>query len=149
MSAPRAPTNARDGSAELSAAMEKLGAEGSQTVPEDPLKQNRNIAIIALVIGVVGALGVGLRPILEKRFAANAARQTAIAAANRQTRVVTNAEQQHLQQLLHRLHYLQARHLVRHPMWYGFVPSDPRVQAAAASLEQFEAKGQQESNQLR
>ncbi len=84
---------------------------------DEAVSRGRWLAVATVAVGVLGALGVGLRPVYRQAFAARAAAEAAgRAAADAATRTA-NADR--IQALSARLAVLQARHRARHPLWYG------------------------------
>ena len=96
-----------------------------------------------VVVGMLGALGVALRPVYRHHFAARAAAAAAAGrpigsrSADAARRVIARdagealppEEQARLQVALERLAELQVGHRKRHPTWYGDVAEDGAVAA--------------------
>jgi hypothetical protein len=95
---------------------------------EDSVERGKGLAVLMVVVGFVGAMGVAARPLYTRAFAARAATEAAAASAARAARTAENSDR--VQVLLARLDTLQARHRARHPMWYGEVDAG----AAAAGV---------------
>jgi hypothetical protein len=119
------PSALRDGGVdELSRAS---GSAGS-------ISRGRWLAAATLGVGVLGALGVALRPVLRRAFAGNAAAQAARASDARAERAHAGRADGSVQAKIARLAELQRAHRSRHPMLHGIVaagvPPDSSVERA-------------------
>lgn len=101
---------------------------------DEAVERGKYLALATVVIGVIGALGVGLRPVYRQAFASRAAAE--VAAKKTAQANVTAANADKLQLLVDRLNVLQASHRSRHPMWYGEVPAQMHDSAADGSPQQ-------------
>jgi hypothetical protein len=96
---------------------------------DEAVSRGYYIAVGIVAVGVVGTLGVGLRPLYRKAFAARAAQEAAVRAAAADERRAMNADQ--VAVLMARLNTLQARHRARHPMLYG--DAEPGAASSSSS----------------
>lgn len=87
------------------------------------IKRGKWLAVGTILIGVIGAIGVGMRPVLRNSFAANAKKQAEITLAAKQAALKSRHDDARVRALLERLECLEARHRERHPMWYGLAPN--------------------------
>lgn len=95
----------------IDALTKAAGSEGS-------IASGRLIAGVIVAVGMFGAVGVAMRPIYRRAFAANAAAELATKGA----RAGGKMSETELRAALERLDTLQAWHRERHPMWYGDLP---------------------------
>lgn len=103
----------------------RISALAAAAGTDEAVSRGKWIAAGMVIVGMVGAIGVGLRPIYRQHFATRAAavQRSADAAKRVMAREAGHelppAEAVRLAELLERLDVLQSRHRARHPLWYG------------------------------
>ena len=99
----------------------------SQAGTEGALTRSKWLAAGIVLVGMLGAMGVALRPIYVAEFARRAQARGPQRSADKARRALAHsagealpaAEAEQLSMLLARLRDLQLAHRVRHPLWYG------------------------------
>jgi hypothetical protein len=89
------------------------------------VSRGRYLAGMTLLVGMVGALGVAMRPVLARRFAPIAAQRDAVSAAMEQRRVAAGRVDPRVRAMADRLAELRRAQLERHPMWHGYAQAPP------------------------
>jgi hypothetical protein len=92
-----------------------VGAQSSTLGPQ----QGQWIAVGTVAVCMVGALGVGLRPILRRSFSAAATAQAADTAIARASASVLGRQLPQAQAWMSRLKELQERRVRRNPLRFG------------------------------
>ena len=89
------------------------------------LSRGRWLAAATVAVGMLGALGVALRPVLARRFAPVAAQRDAVSAAMEARRAQAGRVDPKVRAMADRLAQLRRSQLERHPMWHGFAEAPP------------------------
>jgi hypothetical protein len=95
---------------------------------ESAVSRGRWLAGVTVLVGMVGALGVAMRPVLARRFAPVAAQRDAVSAAIEARRVQAGHVDPRVRVMMDRLAHLRRSQLERHPMWHGFAVAPPPPQ---------------------
>ena len=142
----------------------RIAALAAASGSAESVSRGQWLAAGMVVVGMLGALGVALRPIYRHHFASRAAAAAAGAGtpsvqrsadaarraiAREAGEVLPPEEQARLQAALERLAELQSAHRSRHPLWYGDVPPrdlEAAAVAAAAGVAAAAAPGEGRGN---
>jgi hypothetical protein len=100
------------------------------------VSRGRWIALGTISIVMVGALGVGFRPIIRRAFSGNAARQAAVASDERSARLVSARADPVLQAKIARLSQLEHLHRERHPWLYASASAAEGARPGASEAAQ-------------
>ncbi len=118
--------------ASLSARDDNVASLAAAAGSADAVSRGRAVAAGTLLVVMLGALGVGFRPVYRRAFAPNAALQAAAAGDARAARVVAARASPAVAAKLARLDELERAHRARNPLLYALAEGEAVAGAGAA-----------------